>query len=160
MSVNELQSQRSTAESIAELNWLPLHAAIAAIDTQLSKEVLLFDRNNKDSSKASLLVQQDSSGRTPLHVCAELPTHAASSDVLEMWELLLDNCTSPASKLALEMQNCSGRTVLHVLIQRQQLSMLRSFFEDLQHAWLPHSSADCGGRKGRQCCPPSTAVRR
>jgi hypothetical protein len=128
MSVNELQSQRSTAGSIAELDGCKLHAAVAAIDVQLATEVLQLARD-KQFSRESLLVQQDSSGRTPLHVYAELPMHSASSNVLELWELLLDGCTNPASKLALEKQDCSGRTVLHVLIQHQQLSMLRRLLQ-------------------------------
>jgi hypothetical protein len=124
-----IRLQRSTAETNAELDWVPLHAAVAAADLRLATVVLRLDKSGQFGMRESLRLQQDSSGRIHLHVCAELPTYAASSNVLELWELLLDDCTKSASKLALQKQDCSGRTVLHVLIQRQQLSMLRSFLK-------------------------------
>jgi hypothetical protein len=132
--MSEMQSQ-APAESIAEqrLCGLQLHAAVAAADMQLATEVLHLDRVYCDQygSRESLLVQQDSSGRTPLHVCAALPMHPSndSSDVLELWERLLDECYNAASQLALAKQDRSGRTVLHVLIQHQQFSMLHRFLQ-------------------------------
>jgi hypothetical protein len=120
-----MQSQ-PTAER--ELCGLQLHAAVAAADTQLATEVLLLDRAYCDhySSRESLLVQQDSSGRTPLHECAAM---YASSDVLALWERLLVECYSPKSQLTLDKQDCCGSTVLHALIQHQQLSMLQRFLQ-------------------------------
>jgi ankyrin repeat protein len=78
---------------------------------------------SQNSSSVQLLAQQDSTGRTPLHLCAALPASGASFDI---WVLLLHKRQWNAGGLqsALRQQDAAGRTVLHVLIELKEQAML------------------------------------
>jgi Ankyrin repeats (3 copies) len=76
--------------AVAESLQNPLHEAVIACSAERVAELLVLDADycSKNSSSTPLLAQQDSAGRTPLHVCAALPVSTA--DLIEVWQLLLE----------------------------------------------------------------------
>lgn len=129
--VGELENFPAAAASRSSAPSLRLHAAVAARDTVAVTDVLRLDRVlYADNSKhVPSLLQQDSLGRTPLHICAALPVKARRRDVYAMLEQLLEECYSPACEGALERQDSEGSTVLHVLVAHHQLTLLHKFLD-------------------------------
>jgi hypothetical protein len=119
--LHELETRGSSSPAL-----LRLRAAVAARDRAAVTELLQIDRvlYADNSRHVPSLMQQDGEGRTPLHVCAALPVEARR-DVYAMLEQLLEECHTPACEGALLKQDAGGNTVLHVLVEHQQLSLLR-----------------------------------
>jgi ankyrin repeat protein len=119
----------------------PLHEAVAAADSAFILQMQELDVQHCARSGSSacvpLVAQQDSAGRTPLHICAALP--ASSTDVQMIWELLLYRVAEYATlEMAARQQDAGGRTVLHVLIQRSS-QLLQKCLRALDGAGCVHA---------------------
>jgi hypothetical protein len=103
-----------------KLSRLQLHEAVAAPEGAVIRKLKqLLKQDEIDCAEHNwepLLAQQDSLGRTPLHVAAELP--GLISYACETWETLI--AETPVLQRAAAKQDAAGRTVLHVLIALNQ----------------------------------------
>lgn len=125
--------------TIAGSSQNPLHEAVAACDSALVIEVLQLDTEycaRSGSSSVQLLAQQDSIGRTPLHLCAALP--ASGPDVPIMWEQMLNTAGIAMLVSAARQQDAAGRTVLHVLLE-YSLQLLQSYLHAKASAGCLHT---------------------
>jgi hypothetical protein len=75
-----------------------------------------------------LLAQQDSAGRTPLHVCGAL--NASTAERIEMWQVLKSRSEPGALYSALKQHDAAtGCTVVHWLVQHKQAPLLHRLLQ-------------------------------
>jgi Ankyrin repeats (3 copies)/Ankyrin repeat len=120
-----LQLGGSLHSTLADSLHNPLHEAVLACSTERVIGLLLLDAEHCSSNGGSvqLLPQQDSAGRTPLHLCAALPAGTANRN--EVWQLLLSRSDPAALYTASKQQDvAAGSTVVHALVYLKPGPML------------------------------------
>eukprot|EP00953_Heterococcus_sp_UTEX-ZZ885_P018990 10609-Heterococcus_DN1.PRE.1 len=111
-----LQLDGSLHSTLADSLYNPLHEAVLACSTERVVGLLLLDAEycSSNSGSVQLLAQQDSAGRTPLHLCAALPAGTANRN--EVWQLLLSRSDPEALYIA-SKQTATASDSVELLIE-------------------------------------------